>query len=156
MSIEIANESGAAVDEAGLAAVARHVLDGMRVHPLAELSILLVEPAAMEQLNLQWMDSAGPTDVLAFPMDELRPPTRPGARRPGNARRDRPGAGAARRRGAVPAGCRRAGQQGGSPRQDELELLCTHGMHLLGYDHADPASTPRCSACRQAARGVAG
>ena len=35
MSIEIRNESGVAVDEAGLAALARHVLDQMRVHPLA-------------------------------------------------------------------------------------------------------------------------
>ena len=43
MSIEIANESGVAVDEADLAALARHVLDEMRIHPLAELSVLLVD-----------------------------------------------------------------------------------------------------------------
>ena len=41
MSIEIANESGVSVDEAALAGLARHVLDEMRVHPLAELSLLL-------------------------------------------------------------------------------------------------------------------
>src|SRR5712691_7604873 len=51
VSIEIANESGTAVDEAGLAAVARHVLDGMRVHPLVELSVLLVDKPAMADLQ---------------------------------------------------------------------------------------------------------
>src|SRR5215469_14863169 len=74
MSIEIANESGVAVDEAGLAALARHVLDGMRVHPLAELSVLLVDEAAMADLHQRWMGEAGPTDVLSFPMDEIWPP----------------------------------------------------------------------------------
>ena len=75
MSIEIANESGVAVDEAALAALARHVLDAMRVHPLAELSVLLVDEAAMTDLHQRWLGEDGPTDVLAFPMDELRPPS---------------------------------------------------------------------------------
>src|SRR3984885_9529903 len=74
MSIEIRNESGVAVDEAGLAARARHVLDQMRVHPLAELSVLLVDEEAMTGLHLRWMGEDGPTDVLAFPMDELGGP----------------------------------------------------------------------------------
>ncbi len=74
MSIEIANESGVEVDEAALAALARHVLDGMRVHPLAELSVLLVDEPAMTELHMRWMGEPGPTDVLAFPMDEIRPP----------------------------------------------------------------------------------
>ena len=46
----------------------------MRVHPLAELSVLLVDEPAMTELHLRWMGEPGPTDVLAFPMDELRPP----------------------------------------------------------------------------------
>ena len=58
---------------AGGQALARYVLDQMGIHPLAELSILLVDTAAMEQLHIQWMDEPGPTDVLSFPMDELRP-----------------------------------------------------------------------------------
>ena len=74
MSIEIANESGCEVDEAALAALARHVLDEMSVHPLAELSVLLVDEPAMAELHVRWMGETGPTDVLAFPMDELRPP----------------------------------------------------------------------------------
>ena len=141
MSIEIANESGAEVDEAGLAAVARHVLDGMRVHPLVELSVLLVDESAMADLHERWLGEPGPTDVLAFPMDELRPP------HPAGARADRGGATA--EPGPVPgllgdvvlcpqvaAAAARKARHGV---QDELELLCTHGiLHLLGYDHADP------------------
>ncbi len=71
MSIEIANESGVDVDESHLAGLARHVLDDMRVHPLAELSVLLVDEPAMTELHVRWMGEEGPTDVLAFPMDEL-------------------------------------------------------------------------------------
>ncbi len=111
MSIEIANESGIAVDEAGLAALARHVLDGMRVHPLAELSVLLVDEAAMADLHQRWMGEAGPTDVLSFPMDEIWPPP------PGGSQAD----------------------HAEHSFQDELDLLCTHGiLHLLGYDHGEP------------------
>src|SRR5579859_7416646 len=81
VTIEIANESGVDVDEAALARLARHVLDEMGVHPLAELSVLLVDEPAMAELHVRWMDEEGPTDVLAFPMDELRPP-RPGGLEP--------------------------------------------------------------------------
>ena len=73
MSIDVANESGVEVDEAALVTLARYVLDRMQVHPLAELSLLLVDTDAMSELHQQWMDEEGPTDVLAFPMDELRP-----------------------------------------------------------------------------------
>ena len=140
VSIEIANESGAAVDEACLAALARHVLDGMRVHPLGELSVLLVDEPAMADLHERWLGEPGPTDVLAFPMDELRPP------HPAGARADR---GSAAEPGPLPGLlgdvvlCPQvAAEQARKARhdvQDELELLCTHGiLHLLGYDHADP------------------
>ncbi|MCW6007709.1 rRNA maturation RNase YbeY [Micromonospora sp. CPCC 205371] len=70
MSIEIANESGVSVDTDAVLAVARHTLDEMGVNPLAELSVLLVDMEYMTELNHRWMGSDGPTDVLAFPMDE--------------------------------------------------------------------------------------
>src|SRR6476469_8178164 len=78
MSIEVLNESGVAVEEKRLGDLARHVLDGLRVHPLAELSVLLVDEDAMTELHEKWMDEPGPTDVLSFPMDELRPGHMPG------------------------------------------------------------------------------
>jgi probable rRNA maturation factor len=140
MSIEIANESGADVDEAGLASLARHVLDEMRVHPLAELSVLLVDEPAMTELHVRWMGEEGPTDVLSFPMDELRPP------QPGGTHGEREQSDPSGIPGLLgdvvicpqvaAAQARRARHGVG----DEIDLLCTHGiLHLLGYDHADPA-----------------
>src|SRR5699024_1596834 len=70
MSIEIANESGVGVAEASIVSAARFALDKMSVSPLAELSVVLVELGAMSDLHEQWMDLPGPTDVMAFPMDE--------------------------------------------------------------------------------------
>ena len=140
MTIEIANESGVAVDEVALASVARFVLDQLRIHPLAELSVLLVDETAMTDLHVKWMDEPGPTDVLSFPMDELRPPSMGGAhgaRAGGDDAGPEPGL-----LGDVvlcPQVAAVQARQAGHSAQQELELLCVHGiLHLLGYDHADP------------------
>jgi probable rRNA maturation factor len=121
------------VDELRLVAVARHVLDSLRIHPLAELSILLVDEGEMTVLHERWMDEPGPTDVLSFPMDELRP----GRVDVDPEEGDDPGL-----LGDVvlcPAVAQKQAREAGHPTQDELELLCTHGiLHLLGYDHAEP------------------
>jgi probable rRNA maturation factor len=141
VSIEIANESGVDVDEAGLAGLARHVLDEMGVHPLAELSVLLVDEAAMTELHVRWMGEEGPTDVLAFPMDELRPP-QPG----GGMHTDAESAEPSPIPGLVgdvvicPQVATAQARQARHSAAAEIDLLCTHGiLHLLGYDHADPA-----------------
>jgi probable rRNA maturation factor len=135
VSIEVLNESGAAVDEQAVARLARHVLDGMRVHPLAELSILLVDEAAMTELHEKWMDEPGPTDVLSFPMDELRPGHMSGGA-------DEDGETDPGLLGDVvlcPPVAERQARTAGHSTADELELLCAHGiLHLLGYDHAEP------------------
>ncbi|MEP7026898.1 MAG: rRNA maturation RNase YbeY [Actinomycetota bacterium] len=141
MSIEIANESGTEVDEAHLAALARHVLDGMAVHPLVELSVLLVDEPTMADLHERWMGEPGPTDVLAFPMDELRPPNQAGGRADrGPAAEPDPVPGLL---GDVVLCPQVASVQAAAASHDlasELELLCTHGiLHLLGYDHGDAA-----------------
>ena len=73
MSIEVLNESGHELDVRELARLSRFVMDVMRVHPQAELCIKAVDEATIAELNQQWMEKEGPTDVLAFPMDELRP-----------------------------------------------------------------------------------
>jgi probable rRNA maturation factor len=137
MSIDIANESGVGVDEVGLAEVARFTLDQMRIHPLAELSVLLVDEQAMAELHEKYMGEPGPTDVLAFPMDELRPPGMGGNRAGDPEPGDEPGL-----LGDVvlcPQVAAEQAAQAGHSTQDELELLCVHGiLHLLGYDHAEP------------------
>jgi probable rRNA maturation factor len=139
VSIDIANESGAAVDEAALAALARYALDQMRIHPLAELSVLLVDEQAMADLHERWMNEPGPTDVLAFPMDEFRSPQVGG----GHAgKQDDADQGPEPLLGDVvlcPQVATEQARAAGHHTADELELLCTHGiLHLLGYDHATP------------------
>jgi len=135
MSIEVANESGVEIDEDALVALAGHVLDKMGVHPLAELSILIVDEAAMSVLHEQWMGEPGPTDVLAFPMDELRPST-------GSGRQENDAPADPALLGDVvlcPQVAAAQAAEAGHDTRDELELLCTHGiLHLLGYDHAEP------------------
>ncbi|MFP5334497.1 MAG: rRNA maturation RNase YbeY [Actinomycetes bacterium] len=129
MSVEVVNESGRDVDEAEVAELARYVLDRMHVHPQADLSVLLVDVDTMSRLHVQWMDEPGPTDVLSFPMDELRPgregePSPPGLL------------------GDVvlcPDVAAEQAAAAGHSSAEELLLLTAHGiLHLLGYDHAEP------------------
>ena len=132
MSIEVANESGVAVDESALASVARHVLAAMRVNPAAELSIMVVTTEVMTELHERWMDEPGPTDVMAFPMDELVDESR---------RPDAPEIGPALLGDVVlcPAFAAAQARKAGHGLGDELALLTVHGvLHLLGYDHGEP------------------
>jgi probable rRNA maturation factor len=146
MSIEVLNESGVQVDERSLAEVARYVLDQMGVSPLVELAISLKDLAEMERLHVQYMDEPGPTDVMAFPQDELNlRGSRGVAHTSGNG-----GGGAGKDDedemptllGDVvlcPEVAERQGREAGHGTAAELELLTTHGvLHLLGYDHGEP------------------
>ena len=95
----------------------------------AELAILFVDEPAMEQLHIQWMDEPGPTDVLSFPMDELRPGT-PGSPTPAGLLGDIV---------VCPSVATRQAAAAGHSAEEEMLLLTTHGiLHLLGYDHAEP------------------
>lgn len=127
MSIEINNESGLDVDEAKLVRLASYVLNALHVHPDAELAVVLVDEAAIEQLHVQWMDEPGPTDVLSFPMDELRP---------GSLDRPTP-AGLLGDVVICPQVAEAQAEQAGHSTEQEIHVLLTHGMlHLLGFDHA--------------------
>jgi len=141
MSIEVANESGAVVDEEALLRVARHVLDSMGVSPLAELSILLVDVDAMEKLHVRWMNEPGPTDVLAFPMDELDLRGSRGVPHGsghGHDDHDEPTPAILGDVVLCPVVAERQAAEAGHSTEDELHLLCTHGvLHLLGFDHGN-------------------
>jgi len=129
VSIEVLNESGYELDVQALATLSRFVMDRMRVHPLAELCIKAVDEPTIAQLNQQWMEKAGPTDVLAFPMDELRP----------GLVNDEPEEGVLGDLVLCPAVAEAQGATAGHGTEAELELLTVHGiLHLLGYDHAEP------------------
>lgn len=126
MTVEVNNESGESVDEHQLSDLAQYVLNELGVHPRAELSLMLVDVGTMESLHQQFMGEPGPTDVLAFPMDELRSESSEDIED-------------GLVLGDVVLCPTVAGQQAaeaGHARQDELNLLCAHGiLHLLGYDH---------------------
>ena len=129
MSIEVLDESGRDVDVRRLSTLARFVMDRMRVHALAELCIKAVDEQTIAELNEQWMDKQGPTDVLAFPMDELRP----------GLVGEEPEEGVLGDLVLCPVVAERQGETAGHGTVAELDLLTTHGiLHLLGYDHAEP------------------
>jgi len=129
VTIEVIDESGHQLDVKGLAALSRFVMDRMRVHPLAELCIKAVDEPTIAQLNEKWMEKEGPTDVLAFPMDELRP---------GLVNED-PEEGVLGDLVLCPEVAARQATTAGHSTAAEIELLTVHGiLHLLGYDHAEP------------------
>lgn len=138
MSVEVNNESGAELDERALAQLGRFVLDALRIDPLAEVSVLLVDADTMAALHQQWMDLPGATDVMAFPMDGADGP----------AERMDPSAPPGTDESPVeamlgdvvlcPAVAADQATSAGHSTEAELHLLCTHGiLHLLGYDHGD-------------------
>lgn len=126
MAVFIADEQSEPVDLDDLVAVARHVMRAHRILDDMELSLLLVEQDAITALNEQHLEGSGPTDVLAFPMDE-----------PGEA----PPAGPAVLGDVVlcPAVAAAQARERGIAPHDELRMLTVHGiLHLLGMDHAEP------------------
>ena len=129
MSIEVLDESGQGIDVKHLGSLSRFVLDKMRVHPLAELCVKLVDVDTITELNVKWMEGDGPTDVLAFPMDELRP----------GLVNEEPEEGILGDIMVCPEIAATQAATAGHSTEAELELLTTHGiLHLLGYDHAEP------------------
>ena len=129
MTIEVNNESTIEIDETRVLRLVEYILGAMHVSPDAELAIVLVDEGAMEALHVQWMDEPGPTDVLSFPMDELRPGTDDAPTPPGLL-------------GDIvlcPQVAETQALAAGHSTLDELLLLTTHGLlHLLGFDHAEP------------------
>jgi probable rRNA maturation factor len=129
MSIEINNESAIEVDEARVLALATFALDHMHLHPDTDLAIVFVDEPAMEVLHVQWMDEPGPTDVLSFPMDELRPGSE-GQLTPAGLLGDIV---------VCPQVAAAQAEVASHPAINEILLLTTHGvLHLLGFDHAEP------------------
>ena len=58
------------VEVARWEALARHVLETEGVVGEAELAVLFVDETTMTELNATFMGGTGPTDVLAFPIDD--------------------------------------------------------------------------------------
>ena len=124
MGIEIANNSGIACNEDEIIDVAAFALDKMGIHPDSDLGITLVDEDEITKLHVQWMNLPGPTDVLSFPMDELKP----------FSASDGPGI-----IGDIVICPQFAAKQAVSHSvADEISLLTVHGvLHLLGFDHVE-------------------
>ena len=126
MNIEMVSLTESDCDQDRLISLADFSLSSMGIHPDSELSISIVDEEEMSSLHMQWMDEPGPTDVLSFPMDEMKPysaTTGPGML------------------GDIVLCPEFAAQQArtaGHSLQEELELLTVHGvLHLLGFDHRE-------------------
>ena len=127
--IDLNNESGVEADELGLIELARFALDKLRIHPQAELSILLVDEITMADYHERFMDLPGPTDVMSFPMDELRDPEDD----------EEPPMGLVGDIVLCPQVTARQAPDNGRSVDGEAEYLLIHGLlHLLGHDHAEP------------------
>ncbi|MEI6108642.1 MAG: rRNA maturation RNase YbeY [Actinomycetes bacterium] len=128
MSIDVNNESNFLVSEVEISSQAQFMLKRLHINPSSELSILLVDEVAMANLHEKFMNESGPTDVLSFPMDELREGTA-----------EHLSEGMLGDVVLCPAVAARQGETAGHSMDIELRLLLTHGiLHLLGHDHAEP------------------
>lgn len=128
--IELNNESGETVDTERLVQLATFALDALRIHPQAELSIVLVDAETMGAYHQKFMGEPGPTDVLSFPMDELRSPEPD----------EEPPLGLLGDIVLCPTVTAAQAADSGRTPEEEADYLLIHGLlHLLGHDHAEPA-----------------
>jgi probable rRNA maturation factor len=126
VAVFLSDEQARDVDGEDLVALARHVAAERRVPEDMELSLLLVDRDTIAALNRQHLGKEGPTDVLAFPIDE-----------PG----ETPSGAPAVLGDVVLCPDVAAEQAADRPHSEheELQLLTVHGiLHLLGMDHAEP------------------
>ena len=155
-------QDDAPVDVVRWVRLAEQVLDAEGVRRTSELSLLFVDGATMAELNERHMGKSGPTDVLAFPIDDEgiehgRWPDN------GTAGPDRPpldmddvpillGDVVVCPSVAAVQALEHAGtRHHEGTLEDELALLVVHGiLHVLGYDHAEPDETAAMQAKEQA------
>jgi len=128
MSVEVTNETIWDIDAKAFSDLGLWVMDQMRVSTQSDLTILFVDPDPIAELHERWMSLEDPTDVMSFPMDELRP-----------------GDGKTTMEGVLgdlvicPWVAAQQAAAAGHSTMQEMMLLTIHGiLHLLGYDHVTP------------------
>lgn len=128
MSVEVTNETAWQIDGKIFSDLGVWVMSQMRVSTQSDLTIMFVDPDPIAQLHMRWMNLEGPTDVMSFPMDELRP-----------------GDGKTTMEGVLgdlvicPWVAAQQAAAAGHSTMQEMMLLTIHGiLHLLGYDHVTP------------------
>lgn len=140
MSVFLADEQTEQVGLDDLHSLAEVVLREEGYPTDAEVTLLFVSESEMASYNQRFLDRNGPTDVLAFPLEELLPGVVPETNRHGPPLM----------LGDVvvaPAYVRRQAGSHGVSFEDEMALMVTHGiLHLLGYDHVDDDEAERMEA----------
>ncbi len=123
MTIEVTNRSGVAAPEREIESLLTFGISYMDLHPECELSVTFVDDKEMEELHIKWMDEAGTTDVLSFPMDMPEGKNDPVML--GDIVID-------------PIVAQNQAATAGHSTEHEIYILAAHGLlHILGYDHAD-------------------
>lgn len=140
-------QSAVVVDLERWQRLATAVLRSEGVRGLCELSLIFVSEAEIAELNEAHMGKAGPTDVLAFPIDaaevELASQSQSASRGPDRSPPD-PGDMPLLLGDVVicPAVAHRQAPEHAGTADDELGLLVVHGiLHVLGHDHDTPDAT---------------
>jgi len=137
MTVSFADEQDDPLPAEPLVALAQSVLEAEQLPDDAEVSLLLVSADHIAALNQEHMGRSGPTDVLSFPLEDLRPGELPAVT----------GGGPPLLLGDVmvcPAVVRANADEWGVPFEDEMALMVVHGiLHLLGYDHAEDSEAER-------------
>ena len=127
MAIEVLNETDKDIDIQRVVSLGQHLYQGLHIHPESEVAVVFIDNDAMSFLHKEWMGLDGPTDVMSFHMDELRPGTH-----------EAPAEGLLGDIVISPTVAAEHAEQGGHKVADEIALLVTHGLlHLLGFDHHD-------------------
>jgi probable rRNA maturation factor len=125
MTIESNNRSGELVPSDDVTSLMEYALKALGLSAECEVSITFVDEAEMTDLHIKWMDEPGPTDVLSFPMDMPE------------------SVGEAVTLGDIvicPTVATRQAAAAGHSAHHEIFILAAHGLlHILGYDHAEPA-----------------
>jgi len=137
MSVFVGDEQDEPVDAAGLRRFATAVLEAEGLAPDTEMAVILVSPGQIAEYNRRFMDREGPTDVLAFPLQDLEPGQVPlqMANQPPLSLGDV---------FLCPAEIRGHAAAEGVSFEDYLYLLAVHGiLHLLGYDHGEDEDADR-------------
>ncbi len=134
------------VDLARWVTLAKSVLLDSGVRGEAELSVLFVSEPVIADLNQRYMDKEGPTDVLAFPIDDPIDSGRwPDSGSTGPDREPPELGELPLLLGDVvvcPAVAARQAPTHAGSFDDEIALLVVHGiLHVLGMDHAEPEET---------------
>lgn len=133
LNVFLADEQDDPLDPEPLRRLADSVMEAEGLPTDTEVSLVFVGERAMTDYNEKFMQRQGPTDVLAFPLEDLQPGYAPSV----------PPNGPPLNIGDVficPAVVRANADADGVAFEDEMRLIVVHGiLHLLGYDHGDDA-----------------